>query len=1054
MFSRRDSIQSKFLKKMLIITFASITLWSCISFTQDWIYFKTESSAMRTKYVEEQKETIKNGVELLVQYIKEMDKNSEKQLINSLKDRVDEAHAIATSIFKNNYDKLTVSQIKDLVKDALRPIRFFDGRGYYFAVSMDGIEELYPVKPEYEGQSVLDLKDFKGNYIIRDEMDIVRKSGEGFIKHFWPKPKDNQAQPHLKISYIKYFEPLDWYIGSGEYLDEFQKTIQADVLEHMVNLRFGNEGYFFASTFAGSPLFSNGKITVGAKNLLELTDPDGVKIIQEQRDIVKEQGEGFVRYSWSKLNMAEPSPKISFVKGYPKWQWIVGAGVYLDTIEKNILENKSALLAKLKIQVVIDIFVLMTLLVLVFIWYKRTSSEINFSLESFSSFLNTARNESITIDIDSLPLDEFKKIARYVNNMLNDRIKDQKVLEKSEERFKLAMEASKDGLWDWNIQTDEVYYSPGYALMLGYNSTEIPSHVNSWKDLINPDDSEDASKANSGCIENHFDHFKVEFRMQAKNGEWRWILGQGKAVQRDENGRAIRMVGTHTDITERKESEERLKALHNASFGGIAIHDKGIILECNKVLSDISGYEYEELIGMNVLLLFSDDARDLVVNNIKSGYEKTYEAMGIRKNGETYPIRVEPRNIPYKGKQVRTVEFRDLTDQKKAEAEKQELQIQLTQALKMESIGRLAGGVAHDFNNMLSIIMGNLELVLDDLEESNPLALKLNEAQKAAERSTDLTRQLLAFARKQTISPKILDLNKAIEGMLNMLSRLIGEDIELLWHPKEPLWPVKIDPSQVDQILANLCVNARDSIKDVGKVIIETDHAQFDEAYCREHKGFVKGEFVSIVISDNGCGMDKETIDNIFEPFFTTKEYGKGTGLGLATVYGIVKQNNGFINVYTEPGQGTTFKLYLPKQSENEKAEEKITVPEKFLKGDETILLVEDEKSILRMTQMMLERLGYKVIPASSPDQAMSICKNIETEIHLLITDVVMPSMNGRDLAEEITRLNPNIKCLYMSGYTADVIAHRGVLEKGLHFINKPFSIHAMSIKLREILDE
>jgi len=258
----------------------------------------------------------------------------------------------------------------------------------------------------------------------------------------------------------------------------------------------------------------------------------------------------------------------------------------------------------------------------------------------------------------------------------------------------------------------------------------------------------------------------------------------------------------------------------------------------------------------------------------------------------------------------------------------------------------------------------------------------------------------------------------------------------------------------LDQILANLCVNARDSIKDVGKIFIETDHVQFDEEYCLNHKGFIEGEFVSIGISDNGSGMDRDTLDNLFEPFFTTKELGEGTGLGLATVYGIVKQNNGFINVYSELEQGTTFKVYLPRQTKNGQADKKISISDKFLKGDETILLVEDEIGILKMTQMMLERLGYNVIPASTPEQAISISKSNSAEIQLLMTDVVMPSMNGRDLSKKILQSYSKIKCLYMSGYTANVIAHRGVLDEGLYFINKPFSKYELSIKLREILDE
>jgi CheY-like chemotaxis protein len=289
--------------------------------------------------------------------------------------------------------------------------------------------------------------------------------------------------------------------------------------------------------------------------------------------------------------------------------------------------------------------------------------------------------------------------------------------------------------------------------------------------------------------------------------------------------------------------------------------------------------------------------------------------------------------------------------------------------------------------------------------------------------------------------------------MLNMLRRLIGEDIDLVWQPDAHLWHVKMDPSQIDQILANLCVNARDAISGVGKVTIETGKKTFDEEYCKEHLGFISGDFVLLAVSDNGCGMDKDTLDNLYEPFFTTKEVGKGTGLGLATVYGIVKQNNGFINVYSEPGQGSTFKIYLPRLVADE--DEDKAVPEKKAAagGSETILLVEDEPSILRMTRMMLERKGYSVLPAATPAEAVEKAKNHSGTIDLLMTDVFMPEMNGRDLAEQIITLYPDIRLLFMSGYTANVIAHHGVLDDGVAFIQKPFSMVDMTFKVREVLD-
>jgi len=329
----------------------------------------------------------------------------------------------------------------------------------------------------------------------------------------------------------------------------------------------------------------------------------------------------------------------------------------------------------------------------------------------------------------------------------------------------------------------------------------------------------------------------------------------------------------------------------------------------------------------------------------------------------------------------------------------------------------------------------------------------LEEILKAGLRSADLTRQLLAFARKQTAAPKILDLNVTISGMLEMLRRLVGEDIDLLWAPELDLWKVKIDPSQVDQILANLAVNARDAISGVGAVTMRTENVAIDDSNSAETPEFIPGQYVLLTVSDTGTGMSKEVRENIFEPFFTTKEVGKGTGLGLSTVYGIVKQNDGFIYVASEPGKGTTFKIYLPRfEAETAQAPSgEITV--KRPTGTETILLVEDDEAILDLGRMILENVGYKVLAAHTPVYALHLVEEHPGDIHLLITDVVMPEMNGRELAEQLSAIRPNLKCLYMSGYTADAIAHRGILDEGVNFIQKPFRSDDLAAKVRHMLD-
>jgi PAS domain S-box-containing protein len=391
--------------------------------------------------------------------------------------------------------------------------------------------------------------------------------------------------------------------------------------------------------------------------------------------------------------------------------------------------------------------------------------------------------------------------------------------------------------------------------------------------------------------------------------------------------------------------------------------------------------------------------------------------------------------------------FRDITERKRVEEEHRRLQDQLFQAQKVESVGRLAGGVAHDFNNMLGVILGHTELALDALPADNPLREDLEQINHAAHRSADITRQLLAFARKQTIVPRVLDLNASLEPTLQMMRRLIGEDIELCFAPGPNLWNVKIDPAQVDQVVANLATNARDAIGGVGHVRVETRNLRV------EAHGAVQavppGEYVCLAVTDNGSGIQKEKLANIFEPFFTTKEQGKGTGLGLATVYGIVQQNAGFITVESAPGQGSTFRIHLPRcEGAVDGAHAPAPSPGN---GVETVLVVEDELAGLRVAQRYLESLGYQVLAAADPLEALALARN--HAVQLLVTDVVMPRMNGHQLMENLTGTLPGLRSLFMSGHTADVIAHNGVLPQGTHFIQKPFSLREFGTKVRQVLD-
>ncbi len=504
------------------------------------------------------------------------------------------------------------------------------------------------------------------------------------------------------------------------------------------------------------------------------------------------------------------------------------------------------------------------------------------------------------------------------------------------------------------------------------------------------------------------------------------------------------------------ESENYLKSIQESMQVGLFLIDRRTykIVDVNKAALQLIGLPRSEVIGRQCFH-FVCPAEQVAcsINDQNQAIDKSEQVL-INTKGIEVPVLKTATKIRIFAKDYILETFIDISEQKKIEKDRLLLESQLNQAQKMESVGRLAGGVAHDFNNMLGVISGHAEIAMDQLDSEHPVFDNLQQILRAAERSADITRQLLAFARKQVVAPKVIDLNNTVEGMLKMLLRLIGEDINLVWLPEKGLWPINVDPAQIDQVLVNLCVNARDAIEGVGKITVETRNCLLDEEYCSVHASFMPGEYVRIDVSDNGGGMDKETVAHIFEPFFTTKDVSKGTGLGLATVYGIIKQNSGFINVYSEPGKGTTFTIYLPRYVGPTEETYKDIRAGQTSGGNETILLVEDEPTLLDMTASMLQRLGYNVLAAGSPGEAMNLAEHHKSEIHLVLTDVIMPEMNGRILMEKLISSRPGLKHVFMSGYTANVISPHGILEDGVWFLQKPFTKRELAAKIRQALGD
>ncbi|MBN1294871.1 MAG: PAS domain S-box protein [Candidatus Latescibacteria bacterium] len=636
----------------------------------------------------------------------------------------------------------------------------------------------------------------------------------------------------------------------------------------------------------------------------------------------------------------------------------------------------------------------------------------------------------------------------------------EEALKKSEKRFRTLFKMAPIPMA--NISRDGKINELNYSLtqLMGYTIDDVPTLEQAWNlSLPDPDLRKQVilkwrTELEKSLADNS-DMESFECPVLCKDGTEHAMIVGTKLI-------ADSIIVSFFDITEQKKVKEaidferqQLLSIFNNMSEIIYVSDPVTyeMLFANQYLRKLIGKDptgglcYKELQNLDRPCYFCTN--NIILNNDGKPYRWQYH-----NPVSNIDVDIVDQIIRWPdGRDVRLEIAADITEQKQAEKDREKLQNQLLQSQKLEAVGTLAGGVAHDFNNMLGAIIGYTELTVGEIDPANPLRENLDRILEAAQRSSNLTRQLLAFARKQIVEPVIFELNEPVEAILKMIRRLIGENIELARLPGINKCTIRMDPSQFDQILVNLCVNAKDAITGIGKITIETDSVAFDEEYCETHAEYVPGRYVLLSVSDNGCGMDKETQNHIFEPFFTTKSIGKGTGMGLATVYGIIKQNDGFINVYSEPDQGTTFKIYIPCHADKvstEQPEKKEKIPHS---RGETILLVEDDPTLLTMSTRMLQRLGYTVLPASTPQEAIRLVSETDPKIHLFITDVVMPEMNGRELAERILAIRPAIKHLFMSGYTADVIAHQGVLDKGINFIQKPFSLKDMASKIREVLD-
>ncbi|MBW1727269.1 MAG: cache domain-containing protein [Deltaproteobacteria bacterium] len=1019
--------------------------------------FNFRADQMRADYIARQKQIIKQEVNRVVDLISYEKTQSEILTRQKIKSRVYEAYSIAQHIYQQNKTAKSEAEIQKMILDALRPIRFEYGSGYYFVTRLDGVEMLFADKPEMEGLNLLNVQDTRGQYVIKDMVAMAKRSGEGFYEYHWTKP-DSEGNDFKKISFIKRFEPYDWFIGTGLYVDDVEGQIKANLLSTISRIRFGKEGYIFINRLNGDTLVSNGKLFSGTKKLWEVfnKDPEKMKDIfdKEYNAALKPQGD-YIYYSHVKLTTPnKESPKASFICGIPDLQWLVGAGVYLDDVETDIAVMQTKLNDQIKGKMFYSILIVMGIVALFFLFFSRLNRGLKNDLNLFVSFFNRAAYSDEEIDRKTIKFVELDQMAEYANKMLTDRKQAEDALLEKERFLQNVFDGIQDGISvldpELNIirvnQWMEKLYSD-HKPLIGkkcYDVYQQRESICPWCPSVNA--------IKTGEPQNEIVPYPTE-----ENPEG-WVDVSAYPMK-DAQGRVLAVIEYVKDITDRKrveealrESEEKYRTVLETSLDPIVVYDmEGKVTFFNPAFTRIFGWTLEERLGKKMDLFVPDDAwpetRKMIEKVLAGENFSGFETLRYTK--EKNIVHVNISAAIYKdqnGKPIGSViNLRDITEQKKLEG-------QLHHALKMESIGTLAGGIAHDFNNIIGIILGNTELAMDDVPEWNRARFNLEEILTASRRAKDMVRQLLSFARKTQLEKKPTDIIPIVKDSLKLLRSSLPTSIELRQNIAKNIATIMADPTQINQVLINLCTNADHSMPDGGVIEVTLKNVALDEDTAAQHADVTPGRYVNLIVSDTGHGISQEEIDRIFDPYFTTKELGKGTGMGLAVVHGIVKGHNGLITVQSEIGKGTTFSIVFPaveKQavSEPETGEELPT-------GDERILFIDDEEPLVKMGHQRLERLGYKVDATTSPIEALERFRSRPDQFDLVITDLTMPKMTGDRLVKEILNIRPDIPVILCTGFSEKIDEKKANAIGAADYIEKPLDKRDFAFKIRKVLDK
>jgi PAS domain S-box-containing protein len=1015
---------------VLIMIGGSIIILDIVSSRQD---FNSRADQMRVDYIAQQKQLIKSEVGRVVDMINHQKAQSEELTKSAIKSRVYEAYAIAQNIYQQNKEAKSDFAIQQMIVDVLRPIRFKGGKGYYFISSIDGTMKLNPFRTELEGIKQLNTQDSKGQYIARDLIKIVQQSGEGFYEYHWTKP-GAKGNDFKKISFVKRFEPFNWFIGTGLYVDDVEASIKEKLMGQINKIRFGVNGYFFVDSFQGISLAHGIQPGLIGTNMWETEDSKGNKTTQMLIAAARKEEGGYVSYWWRKSSTAKESPKIAYAKGVPDWKILVGTGVYLDDVETDIAAIYTKLNNQIKTKILSFALIVIGIIIFVLFFFNRLNRRLKNDFNLFISFFNRAAHSNESINRDLIQFVELDQMAENANKMLQDKILAQQsllgereALQESEEKYReifntpndaiLMHDADSGAILDVNLTMLEMFgYSYEEALQQNLGTLSLGKSPYTLEEAI-----QNVENAKSQGPQ------LFEWRSKRKNGELFW---SEVGLKFREFAGKRHVVAIVRDISDRKDAErvlaserERLAVtLRSIGDGVITTDIDGNITLINKVAENLTGWSQAEALGKflpEVFNIINEKTGERSENPVEK-VMATGKIIGlanhtvlIARDGTTRSI--ADSGAPIMDRESRIIGvvlvFRDVTEANRLEEE-------LLKVRKLESVGVLAGGIAHDFNNILAAILGNISLAMTITNPKDEIYELLLESEKASLRAKDLTQQLLTFAKGGEPVKKIAAIDEVIKDSSGFVLR--GSNVRCDFKFGTELRPVAIDAGQISQVIQNIIINASQAMPTGGTITIDCSN------YCLESSDIIplsSGNYIKIVVKDQGVGIPVDMLDKIFDPYFTTKQ--KGSGLGLAITHSIISKHDGYITVDSKPGQGTTFTIYLPaSQGRSELEQKDVLVPPVTAQG--RIMIMDDEEMIRSLVETALSRIGYEVVLAEDGDEAVLLyqkAKEAGAPIDLIIMDLTIPGgMGGKDAIKKIHKIDPEAKVIVSSGYSNDPV--------------------------------